>query len=139
MTTQARFDTKGLSAYLEAIQKAGLDIDLAAADALMDGGEILQTEMRALVPIDEGDLMNHIQIKGPTREGNVTTIEVGVIHDLAFTDADTAKKGNAQEYGWISGGKFHKGKSYIRAAIEVKKSAVMKAIRESLKARGFVS
>ena len=135
MTTRASFDLKGMNKYLEDIQKAGVDIDLAAAGALMEGAEPLHVEMKDLVPFDTGDLSSHIQIKGPTREGNITFIEVGVIN----ADANTAKKGNAQEYGWISGGKFHKGKSYIRAAIASKKSAVMKAIRESLKRQGFVS
>lgn len=133
MTTKAYFSVKGLGEYMEAIQKAGKDIDAAAQRALTAGAPILQGEMQDLVPFDTGDLSDHIQIDGPHQEGNFSYIEVGVV----TADAETARKGNAQEYGWSSGGKFHPGKSYIRPAIDRKRALVLRTIRESLKAEGL--
>jgi hypothetical protein len=137
MTTTGTFDLNGLDKYLKAIEDAGKDIDEAAATALMVGAKVLQDEMIDLVPKgDTLNLMEHIQIKGPIQEGNLTYVEVGVIHDIAFTDARTAQYGNAQEYGWVSGGKFHPGKSYIRAAIDNVAAGAMALIRASLKRQG---
>ena len=132
MTTHARFELKGLDEYLEAIQQAGQDIDAAAKRALSAGAEILQAEMDILVPKDEGNLQDHIVIVGPFQDGNLNYVEVGVVN----ADAETAIYGNVQEYG--SPSKNIKPQSYIRAAVDRKKSAVKKAIRESLKSEGFV-
>lgn len=137
MTTQAYFTVRGLEEYMDTLLKAGRDIDAAAQRALEKGAPILQSEMQALVPIDEGNLLEHIQIDGPHQEGNYSYIEVGVIHKSGFTDAETARYGNAQEYGWSSGGKFHPGRSYIRPAIDRKRALVLRTIRESLKAEGL--
>ena len=132
MTTRARLEVKGLDEYFEAIQKAGQDIDAAARRALDAGAEILHSEMDILVPKDTGNLQEHIVILGPFQDGNVSYVEVGVVN----ADAETATYGNVQEYG--SPSKNIKPRSYIRAAVDHKKNAVRKAIRESLKAEGFV-
>jgi hypothetical protein len=137
MTTQAYFTVRGLEEYMDAILKAGKDIDAAAQRALTKGAPILQSEMQDLVPIDEGNLFEHIQVDGPHQMGNFSWVEVGVIHKSGSTDAKTARYGNAQEYGWSSGGKFHPGKSYIRPAIDRKRALVLRTIRESLKAEGL--
>jgi HK97 gp10 family phage protein len=134
MTTRARLDfSRGISAYLEDLQKVGVDIDAAAQGALSKGAEILHAEMDRLVPKETGNLQEHIVILGPFQDGNVSYVEVGVVG----ADAETAIYGNVQEYG--SPSKNIKPQSYIRAAIDNKAAAVKKAIRESLKAAGFVS
>lgn len=139
MTTHARLDVKGLDEYMERIQQAGIDIDAAAQRALEAGGKILHAEMDALVPVGDpdddphsGNLKKHVTIEGPFRDGNVNYVIVGVVR----ADADTAIYGNVQEYG--SPSKHIKPQSYIRAAIDHKKAAVRRAIRESLKSEGFV-
>lgn len=132
MATRARFDMKGMSDYLEAIQKAGLDIDAAAKRALEKGAAVLQAEMNGLAPVGEtGNLKGSIVIDGPFQDGNLNYVEVGVIH----ADAKTAIYANVQEYG--SPSKNIPAQSYIRLAVTRKKSAVMRAIRESLKAEGM--
>ena len=140
MTTRARLDVKGLGEYLENIQKAGLDIDAAAQRALSEGAGILHAEMDHLVPVGDssegdkhpGNLRKNIVIVGPFQDGNVSYVEVGVVN----ADAETAIYGNVQEYG--SPSKHIRPQSYIRAAVDNKAAAVKKAIRESLKAEGFV-
>lgn len=132
MTTRARFDTKGFEQYLEAIARAGEDIDAAADRALLAGAQVLHKEMDILVPKDEGNLQDHIVIDGPHQDGNLHYVEVGVVN----ADAKTAIYGNVQEYG--SPSKNIKPQSYIRASQDRKGAAVKKAIRESLKAEGFV-
>jgi len=132
MTTYAKIELKGLDEYFKTIKQAGIDIDAAAQRALDAGGEILHSEMDNLVPKDEGNLQAHIVILGPFLDGNLNYVEVGVLN----ADAKTTIYGNVQEYG--SPSKNIKSQSYIRAAVDRKKSAVRKAIRESLKSEGFV-
>jgi HK97 gp10 family phage protein len=142
MTTQGRFDLKGLDEYLEAIAKAGLDIDAAAQRAILKGAEVLQDGMLGLVPVGDaakgdphpGNLMRHIQVKGPLQDGNYSYAEVGVIHDLSFTDADTAAYGNVLEYGSTR----QAAQPYIRPAIQGKKSAVLRTMKESLQSEGML-
>lgn len=136
MTTQAKFDLKGLDEYLDEIQQAGKDIDAAAQRALEKAAPILRDEMQVLVPVDEGNLYEHIKIRGPLQEGNVHIVEVGVIHQLDYTDAKTAEYGNVMEYG--SPSKHIRAQPYIRPAIDRKRAAVRKAIRDSLKSEGMV-
>lgn len=137
MTTQAKFEMMGLAEYLEAIAKAGEDVDAAAHRALKKGGEILEKEMERLAPVGEtGNLQAHVQLRGPLQEGNFSFVEVGVIHQIDYTGADVAIYGNVQEYG--SPSKNIKAQPYIRPAIDGKKNAVKKAIKDSLKAEGFV-
>jgi HK97 gp10 family phage protein len=141
MTTRATLDVKGMDQYLEAIQKAGIDIDAAAQRALAAGAEVLHAEMDHLVPVgnaaegDEhpGNLRKAIVIEGPYQDGNVSYVQIGVVN----ADADTAIYGNVQEYG--SPSKHIKPQSYIRAAVDHKAATVKRTIRESLKSEGFVN
>jgi len=132
MTFKAKFDLKGMDEYLEQIQQAGLDIDAAAQRALEKGGSILEKEMERLVPKDERNLEANIEIDGPHQEGNFSYVEVGVVN----ADAEIVIYGNVQEYG--SPSKNIKAQPYIRPSIDGKRNAVMKEIRESLKAEGMV-
>jgi HK97 gp10 family phage protein len=142
MVTQGYFDLKGMGEYLEEIAKAGVDIDSAAQRALVKGADILQVEMQSLVPIGDaahgdphpGNLLAHIKIKGPLQDGNFNYVEVGVINDIDFTDAETAIYGNVQEYGSAT----NKAQPYIRPAIDNKRRAVMAAMKESLKGEGLM-
>ena len=132
MTFKAKFDLKGMDEYLEQIQQAGLDIDAAAQRALEKGGSILEKEMERLVPKDERNLEANIEIDGPHQEGNFSYVEVGVVN----ADAEIVIYGNVQEYG--SPSKNIKAQPYIRPSIDGKRNAVMKEVRESLKAEGMV-
>ena len=142
MTTQDYFNLSGLGDYLEEIARAGKDVDGAAQRALQKGSVILQDGMTSLVPIGDaakgdphpGNLLRHIQIKGPLQEGNYSFAEVGVIHDIAFTDPDTAIYANVQEYGSAT----NHAQPYIRPAIDGKKSAVMREMKQSLSEEGFL-
>lgn len=132
MTTKARFDLKGLDEYIESLQQAEVDIDAAVQRALKKGGEVLEKEMDQRVPVDSGNLKDHINIDGPHQEGNFSYVEVGVVN----ADEETAIYGNVQEYG--SPSKNIRAQPYIRPAIDGRKNAVKNAIKESLKTEGFV-
>jgi len=134
MTTQTSLSTKGFEEYLERIARAGINIDDSADKALLAGGEEIQEEMLRHVPQFTMNLAKHIQIKGPIRDGNYHFVEVGVIHDAAFTDANTARYGNAQEYGSVK----NVAHPYIRPGMKIGKSAATKAMKESLKADGAI-
>jgi HK97 gp10 family phage protein len=141
MTTKASFNLNGMAKYLEDIVQAGVDIDPAADRALQAGADVLLPEMQRLVPVGDsaegdehpGNLKRNIVIEGPTQAGNLHTIEIGVLD----ADAETAIYGNVQEYG--SPSKHIVAQPYIRPAIDGKKAAVKKAIKQSLVNEGFVN
>lgn len=128
MTTQGNFTLEGLNDYFEQLAQAGEDVDAVAAEVIAEGGVELQTEMQSLVPIDSGNLHDHIQMDGPTREGNFTFVDVGVIHVVSKTDAETARYGNVMEYGSATTA----AQPYIRPALKRKKGVVKQAMQKVL-------
>ena len=131
---KSKFEIKGTEAYLEALQKAGRDIDLVSRGALKEAGEILKADMISRVPIDTGNLMRHIKIFTPSREGHFNYIVVGIIHDLDYTDERTAIQANAIEFGSVHAA----AQPFIRPAIRAKRAAIMRLIRERLQAAKLV-
>jgi HK97 gp10 family phage protein len=119
---------KGLDEYLEALAKAGRDVDAVAKKALEAGAKIMQERMIALVPVDTGNLQDHIKIKGPIQDGNRIYVEVGIIHDRNYTDAETARYANSVEYGNSS----MAAQPFIRPAIEGGKSAALREMKTVL-------
>lgn len=146
MTTRTSFSLKGFEEYLENIVQSGEDVDAAAAEAVSDGGDIVLGEMQLLVPKLSGQLLRALMRTEPKRIGNFTFIEVGMPnkHEALSAGAtrvelaDTARYGNAQEYGYQRGGKFYPPQSYIRAGFDKSKTRMRRAMREALKAKGLV-
>lgn len=137
---RAKLTTKGFDDWLERIADAGADIDEVVAEALFSGAEVMQDAMRAEAPVRDpsvpakepvGNLKAHIKIKGPDREGNFHIIEIGVIHDKRFTDANTARYGMAQEYGWLG----NPGKSYMRSGRDKSRRRARAAMQKVFEAR----
>lgn len=98
MATQYKMNLKGLGEYLEALDKAGIDIADVTAIAVEEGAGIIQEKMLRLVPRKSHNLANHVRVVMKPI-GNDISAEVGVIHSLEYTDAKTAIYGNVQEYG----------------------------------------
>ena len=96
MVVKSRITTKGFEEYLEAIAKAGQNIDAIADEALLAGGEVLLEGMDRRVPKDTHNLEKHLALIGPVQDGNLHYVEVG---NPPTTDANTARYGNEQEYG----------------------------------------
>jgi HK97 gp10 family phage protein len=96
MVVKSRITTKGFEEYLEAIAKAGQNIDAIADEALLAGGEVLLEGMDRRVPKDTHNLEKHLALIGPVQDGNLHYVEVGI---PPTTDANTARYGNVQEYG----------------------------------------
>ena len=134
MAVRSKLTTKGFEKYLENIAKAGRDVDASADRALLAGGELLQDGMIRRAPELTGNLKGHIKIKGPEQEGNFHSIEVGVIHDRKFTDEETARYANAQEYGTSSMG----AQPYVRPTLDEDKRKARKAMKESLEKDGVI-
>lgn len=128
MAVRTRMSLKGLDEYLEALAKAGRDVDAVAAKALEAGAKVMQARMIALVPVDTGNLKDHIKIKGPIQNGNYIYIEVGIIHDRDFTDDETARYANSVEYGNSS----MAAQPFIRPAIEGGKGAALREMKTVL-------
>jgi HK97 gp10 family phage protein len=130
MVTKAKLVTKGLLESLEILAEAGQDVDAAAEDMLVAGGEVLLAGMQQRVPKDTHNLEHHLVIDGPFEDGNYHYVLVGIPHDRR-TDADTARYGNAQEYGTSS----MPAQSYIRSTAQLDRAKVRKASVEALRAR----
>ncbi len=128
MSTRGVFSLKGMEEYLENIAAAGENVDEAAERAVMAGAEVAQRGMQKRVPKDTHNLERHIKIKGPKRDGNFISAEVGVIHDSAYTDADTARYGMANEYGTSS----MAAQPYIRPTLQIDQRKIRAAEKETL-------
>jgi len=110
MAFRAKLTTKGFEEYLERIAQAGKDIDVVADEALTVGGEVLLEGMRKRAPVLTGNLRSSLKIKGPFVNGNYHFVDVGLVD----VDADTARYGNAVEYGTSSMAQ----QSYIRSTVD---------------------
>jgi HK97 gp10 family phage protein len=128
----------GIEEYLERVAQAGRDVDEAAARALLEGAEVIQEAQRALAPVDTGNLREHIQIKGPEQDGNYIFVEVGVIHDRAFTDAKTDRYAKAQEFGWGDKKGYRAGHSFIRTGRDNSRARALAAMKASLERDGVL-
>jgi HK97 gp10 family phage protein len=134
MTTTGKFSMKGLENYLETIAQAGENIDEAAANATHEGAIVAQSGMVSRVPVLTGNLREHIRVYGPETDGNYSFCEVGILHNRGMTDAETARYGNAQEYGTSS----MPAQPYIRPTIKEDGAKVKAAMRKSLKSDGVL-
>jgi HK97 gp10 family phage protein len=134
MTTHASLTLKGLEEYLEKVVQAGNDIEEAALRAVLAGAEVIQDGMQNRAPVKTGNLRDHIKIWGPNLDGYEIWAHVGVIHDARFTDDETARYANAQEYGTSS----MPAHPYIRPAIDQDSRKARQAMRESLERDGML-
>ncbi len=134
MATSAKLTLKGLEEYLEKIAAAGKDVDEAAAKAVLAGAEVLQEGMQMRAPERTGNLRANIRIYGPEQDGNFIFCEIGLIHKRGWTDADTARYGNAQEYGTSS----MPAHPFIRPTIQEDRKKAQNAMKESLEESGIL-
>ncbi len=130
MSTTGRLNLNGLSAYLDDIAQAGLDIDAAAARALAAGAKPILAQMKFDVPKDTHNLEEHLSIDGPHRNGNFSYVDIGIV----TADPETGIYGNVQEYGSSS----VQAQPYIRPSFRSKKAAAGRAMKDSLKSEGLV-
>lgn len=125
MTTRATLNSKGFAEYFEALVKLGRDVDQVAADMLQAGGQVLVDGMKQRVPKDTHNLEEHLVCTEPERDGNYTFVVVGMDPN---TDAETARYGNAQEYGTSS----MSAQPYIRPTLDSDMSTARKAMKQVL-------
>ncbi|TRZ48831.1 hypothetical protein D4S03_09150 [bacterium] len=144
MVCRVSSSAKGIEDLLETLVKKGLDVDAAAARAVVAGGEEILDGMLGNVPVGDagkgdphpGQLMRTLKRTEPVLDGNYTFVIVGMPPDAP---ADVARYGNAQEYGYGRGGKQYAPQSYIRKGYDEKKAAARKAMKESLIAEGMLN
>jgi HK97 gp10 family phage protein len=130
MATTGKFSLKGVEEYLEVLAQTEVDIDAAAKRALKVGSPIISAEMIELVPKDTWNLEEHIGVTEPVQDGNLISVEIGVLD----ADADTSRYGNAQEYGT----KNMPAHSYIRAGFDNKRKSAMDEMKASLQSEGMI-
>lgn len=124
MPSRGTLSMRGLDDYLEKLAQAEIDVDAAADRALLAGGEIALAGMQKRAHELTGNLKRKL-VKGPAqRDGNTHTVRIG----LVGADADTARYGNAQEFGTAS----MAARPYIRPAMDEDKRMISAAMRDSL-------
>jgi HK97 gp10 family phage protein len=129
VTVRAKLTTQGFSEYLEKLAQAGKDVDQAAAAALEAGGDVLLEGMQRRVPKDTHNLEHHLERTEPEQDGNYVFVLVGLSKDA---DADTARYGNAQEYGTSS----MTAQPYIRPTLDSDMGAARKTMKKVLEENG---
>lgn len=124
MTTRVKVSTKGFEQYLEKLAAAGRDVDASIGRALQAGAQVAEDGMEQRVAKDTHNLEEHIEISEVKREGNFSYVEIGVLH----ADAETARYGNAQEYGTSS----MAAQPYIRPTMAEDAGKIKRAMKDSL-------
>jgi HK97 gp10 family phage protein len=123
---KATLSTKCFEEYLERLAAAGEDVDARAGEALLAGGQVAQAGMQRRVAIRTHNLQEHIVVAGPKADGNYVYVQIGLIG----ADANTARYGNAQEFGTSS----MAAHPYVRPTMIEDKSAIRAAMLDALKA-----
>lgn len=126
---RGRFTLNGISEYIEEIARAGLNVDEKVAEVISDIGVQFRDEMKAIVPVDTGNLRNHITVEGPKRDGNFNYIEIGVLD----ADKDTAIYSNVIEYGSTR----QAAQPYFRPVMKGKKAVMKAALQKILERYGL--
>ena len=121
---RAAFTVKGIDEYLEKLRQAGEDLDAAVDVGLKNAAEILIAEMRARVPVDSGNLRDHLVVNGPFRIGDAHFVYV----ELDMIDREAMLYGVFQEFGTP----HMEPHSYIRAGKAAGKSRARKALVDAL-------
>jgi HK97 gp10 family phage protein len=124
------FKLTGFDEYLDKIALAGKDIDQAAENAVVVGGDVLKEGMQERAPKDEHDLENAIVRTEPERDGNFVFVEVGVIG----ANADITRYGTAQEFGSSS----MEAQPYVRSTVDRDAAKMRRAQRASLEKDGVL-
>lgn len=101
---KARITTQGFAEYLDALAKAGRDIDGITDDALASGGEVLLEGMQRRAPVLKipdprfraGDLRDALRCTEPQKDGNYHYVEIGL---LKGTERRIIIYGVVQEFG----------------------------------------
>lgn len=108
---------------LAALDASG--IDAAAREMLDAGADVMLEGMNKRVPVDKGDLKAHLS-RGPVeQDGNVHSVEVGLIG----APKKVVIYGTVQEYGSAS----VPAQSYIRETVAKDKGKIYRAMRDVLK------
>ena len=134
MAIRTKLSTKGFEAHLEDLVRAGQDVDAVAAEALLAGGAVLVDGMQRRAPKDTHNLESQISMTDPQQDGNLIFIEVGLID----VDADTARYGNAQEWGWADKTGAKAGRPYVRPTIDEDFGRARSAMRKVFQAKAVL-
>ena len=122
------FSVSGLDEWLEALRQADANVEAVAAEAVEAGGQVLLAGMLSRVPVDTGNLRDHLTVDGPHQEPNGEVwVEVGL--PKKSTDAKTMRYGTVQEYGSA----HTHAQPYIRPAFDSDRAKARKVMVDVLK------
>lgn len=129
MTTGVKLNLNGMfDDMLKDLDEMGKNVDEIAPRALLAGAKVIHAEMKASAPVNTHNLKDHIIILGPERIGHYHYVFVGIPHDIRYTDAETARYANVQEYGSA----HTPAQSYINRGIRRTKAKALSIIDEMI-------
>jgi HK97 gp10 family phage protein len=131
MAVHGSLTLKGLDEYLEKLVQAGKDVDKAAANALIAGGDVILAGEQDRVARLTGELASKLERTELKQEGNYISVQVGVSINA---EDEIARYGNAQEFGTAT----MPAHPYIRPAFDEDKGKARAAERKSLEKEGFL-
>ena len=122
--------SEALAARLSAIPQ---EVLTELRPALVQGAEEVAGNMRALVPVDEGDLLASIAVTGPGETtppyavggGSVTAAPNQALVTVGNTEVRT---GHMQEFGTV----HHEAQPFMRPGFRIAKPRVMRRIARAI-------
>lgn len=124
-----RFELKGINEYLEKVQAAGNDIDLAVREAVVESAKPIYDDIGQWAEKHAPDNRDPTTLKGvnmsdPKRDGNYNSVDIGI---------DSNQEYNAWHAVFVEyGTPTNTADPGIRRAFESNKSRVKKIQREVL-------
>ncbi|MEL7800085.1 HK97-gp10 family putative phage morphogenesis protein [Sulfitobacter pontiacus] len=126
---------KGSAALEKRLLAIPQEVLAGVRPALVKGAEEVAANMRALVPVDEGDLKASIAVTGPGETtppyavggGSVTAAPNQALVTVGNTDVRT---GHMQEFGTVN----HESQPFMRPGFRIAKARVLNRINRAISA-----
>jgi len=118
----AKLDVKGLEEYLQRLVNAEKDVDACADKALAAAAPILYESILAGIPVDTGNLRDHLVLNGPYNAGNKHYIYV----EIDMQDREQMLYAVYQEFGTPT----QPARSYMRTGVSRAKKRASQAMQD---------
>jgi HK97 gp10 family phage protein len=119
---KARMEVKGLEDYAAKLVKAGADIDACANKALAAAAPILYNSILPLIPVDTGNLREHLVVNGPIQKDNAHFVYI----EMDMQDREQMLYAVYQEFGTAR----QPARAYMRTGVSRAKARASQAIKD---------
>lgn len=117
---RAKLNVSGMEDYLQRLVDAEKDVDAVADEALLAAGQILYAEIEKRIPVETGNLREHLVVNGPVRKDNKHFVYV----EIDMRDREQMLYAVYVEYGRAKKGAH----PYIRPGVRAAKPLALQAM-----------